>query len=142
MKAISAFFLLILLASCAQQQPSASGKSPQGILAFTDADLTNAIALAQAAAPTDPSAQMIATCFTFIKSQLASLQAPATSSGTVGLATAFTVADLALSNAATAISVTSQAQYATACGPLVIFTKNQGLAITTQIALLGALIAH
>lgn len=126
--------ILLLLAGCMQKIP-ASSKLAQ----FTEADLTNAIALAQAS--TQPQAPLIVTCFTFLKTQLAALQSPTTSgTGTVGVATAFVVADLAAGGLSSALTPGAQAAYAAACGPLVIYTQNQGLTLGAQIAALGAVI--
>lgn len=139
---LAALAAVLALASCATQKAATTGAAPSGLLAFTEADLTTAIADAQAAAATNLVAQMIVTCFTLVKSQLASLQPPAPAGGTVGLATAFTVADLALSNIDAGTGATAQAQYAIACGPLVTWTANRGVALGSQVAMLGALIAR
>lgn len=111
---------------------------------FTTADLTNAIAIATKAgtAPGQAGA-LIVPCLTFVQGQLATLQADAGApSGTVGAATAFVVADLALSNVATATSPQVQGLYAQACGPLVLQITNQGMSLQAQIAGLVALIAR
>jgi len=125
---------LLLLASCVQNAPASK------LAQFTEADLTNAIALAQAS--TQPQAPLIVTCFTFLKTQLAALQPASTAStGTVGVATAFVVADLAAGGLSSALTPGAQAAYATACGPLLLYTQNQGLTLGAQIAALGAVIA-
>lgn len=132
---------ILAIASC--QQPvsgTATAPKPAGIVQFTEADLTNAIAIAQAA-PNNPQAAMIVTCFTFLKGQLAALPSVAAPTGTVGAATAFVTADLALGNLANVTSPTGQAAFAINCGPLVTYQVNQGLSLANQIAALGAVLA-
>lgn len=135
----------LLLAGCVAQPATVTTTQPTGLLAFTTADLKNAITIAQDAAAQPnppPQAAMIVTCFTLIGTQLSALQPAAPPAGGVtGLATTFTVADLALANVASAASPTAQAQYATACGPLIIYTQNQGMSLLAQVTALGALLA-
>jgi hypothetical protein len=122
-----------------------AGSNKQTLIQFTDGDLKNAIAAATAAeGPGNPQAAMIVACFTFLDAQLAVLQPPENTapSQDVGLATRFTLADLALSHVSAATSPALKAQYAVACGPLVVYVQNQGLALGNQIASLAALIAR
>lgn len=130
--------LLLALSGCAIPAPGPAPKQP--LAQFTDADLANAIAIAQKS--TAPQAPLIVTCFTFLQSQLAALQpSPQPADGGNGLATAFVVADLAAGNLSSLLSPAAQSQYATACGPLVLFTTNQAMSIGAQIASLGVLLA-
>lgn len=115
------------------------------VVQFASGDLQNAIARASAADPKAvPEAPMIVKCFTFLNAQLAVLQPPTTSAsgGDVGLATSFVVADLALNNVTSATSPAMQAAYADACGGLIIYKQNKGIALGNQLASLAALIAR
>lgn len=111
-----------------------------GIANFTSADLTNAIAVATAAgtAPGQPGHDIVP-CLTFVQGQLAALQAPQ-SNGTVGVVTAFVVADLALSNVNAALSPAAQQAYDDACGPMILGITNRGLSLPAQLAALMTLI--
>ena len=106
---------------------------------FAQVDLANAIAIATKAGP---AGAPIVSCFTFLQTNLAQLQTDTTPpSGTVGAATAFTIADLALGNANAALSPSSQTAYAMACGPLIVQTMNQGMSLSSQVAALAAMVA-
>lgn len=133
-----AFACILLCAAC---QPLPATPSPgQNLVQFTAADLANAIAIAQKS--TAPQAPLIVSCFTLLQAQLAALQPTAQpAGGATGLATAFVVTDLAAGNMASLLSPAAQAQYAAACGPLVLFTTNQAMSIGAQIASLGVLLA-
>lgn len=137
------FLGLLALASCAQQAATvATTKPAQNIVQFTQADLANAIQIAQAAGPNNPLAQMIVTCATFLSTQLGQLSsAPSpTATATAGVMTAFVTADLALTSLTNATSPAQQALYAISCGPLVTYTVNQGMTMGAQIAALGAIL--
>ena len=58
--------------------------------------------------------------------------------GTVGIATTFTVAYLGVNTASGLISPATKLAYATACGPLNMLVVNQGLTISAQVAALAA----
>lgn len=141
MKALP-FLGLLAMASCAQQAATvATTKPAQNIVQFTQADLANAIQIAQAAGPNNPQAQMIVTCFTFLSTQLGQLPSATSSpTATAGVATAFVTADLALTSLTNATSPAQQALYAISCGPLVTYTVNQGMTMGAQIAALGAIL--
>jgi hypothetical protein len=101
--------------------------------------LANAISIAQKS--TAPQAPLIVSCFTFLQVQLAALQPAPQVAGTVsGIATAFVVADLAAGNLTSLLSPAAEAQFAAACGPLVLFTANQGMSIGTQLGNLAAVL--
>jgi hypothetical protein len=51
------------------------------------------------------------------------------------------VADLAAAGLSSALTPGAQAAYAMACGPLVIYTANQGMALGAQIQALAVVIA-
>lgn len=145
-----ALALVICLTACVPQPaPTASApvtKTPsfgslseanQAIAKFTQADLTNAIVIAKNAGP---QGMEIASCFTFLQTQLTALQ-DTPRPGIVGAATAFTVTDLALGDALAAGSGSAQTAFEMACGPLAIHVLNQGISLTTQIAQLLAVIS-
>jgi hypothetical protein len=115
----------------------------QNLAQFTVGDLQNAIALATAAgtAPGQPG-YTIVPCFTFLEGQVNALNSSgaAPAPGTAGLATAFTVADIAAYNVNNALSPAQQAAFDMACGPLVLQVQNQGMAFGAQIAALGGLL--
>lgn len=135
-----ALLAVLVVAGC-QPPPGSTGTAPKqnGVVAFTQADLTNAITMAQAAGPQGVE---IVSCFTFLQSQLSALQTQTTAptGGTVGAASAFVFADLALGNVANATSSGSQAAFEIACGPLAIHMINQGLTLQQQVASLASLL--
>jgi hypothetical protein len=103
---------------------------------FTQNDLANAIAIAQKAGA---AGAPIVQCFSWVSNQLVNLQGalqPVT--GTVGIATTFTVAYLGLNTASGLTSPATKLAYATACGPLNMLVVNQGLTISAQVAALAA----
>lgn len=125
-----------VVAACAPTAPS------KGLAAFTDADLANAISIAQQAALGNPEAPMIVTCLTYLKTQLADLPLSASRSGaTVGAATAFVEADLAIGSLADATGPSAQALFATNCGPLITYKLNRAIPLGAQVTGLGALLA-
>lgn len=135
------FLGLLAMASCAQQAATvATTKPAQNIVQFTQADLANAIQIAQAAGPNNPLAQMIVTCATFLSTQLGQLPSAPSPTATAGVMTAFVTADLALTSLTNATSPAQQALYAISCGPLVTYTVNQGMTMGAQIAALGAIL--
>ena len=143
------FIAALALAGCASQPaPSAGGtaapvvttaqaQAPLAQLdAFTNADLANAIAIAQKAGA---AGAPIVQCFSWVSNQLINLQGalqPVT--GTVGIATTFTVAYLGLNTASGLTSPATKLAYANACGPLNMLVVNQGLTISAQVAALAA----
>lgn len=133
---------LAVLAGCAAPAPKTVTPSSvtTGIAAFTQADLANAIAIATAAGPAGTE---IVACFSFLQSQIALLQAAqnASPTPTVGAATAFTVADLALDSAVQTVGGVTQGALETACGPLVLHVENRGMTVAAQISALAALFA-
>lgn len=132
--------LILVAAAVAACAPTAPSK---GLAAFTDADLANAINIAQQAAPGNPEAPMIVTCLTYLKTQLANLplSASASSGATVGAATAFVEADLAIGSLADATGPSAQALFATNCGPLITYKLNRAIPLGAQVTGLGALLA-
>ena len=140
---------VLALAGCASQSaPSTGGtaapvattapaQAPLAQLdAFTNADLANAIAIAQKAGA---AGAPIVQCFSWVSNQLVNLQGalqPVT--GTVGIATTFTVAYLGLNTASGLTSPATKLAYANACGPLNMLVVNQGLTISAQVAALAA----
>ena len=142
----------LALAGCASQSapsiggtaaPVATTTSAQAPLAsldtFTQNDLANAIAIAQKAGA---AGAPIVQCFSWVSNQLINLQGalqPVT--GTVGIATTFTVAYLGLNTASGLTSPATKLAYANACGPLNMLVVNQGLTISAQVAALAAAIA-
>ena len=139
----------LALAGCASQSapstggtaaPVATTTSAQAPLAsldtFTQNDLANAIAIAQKAGA---AGAPIVQCFSWVSNQLINLQGalqPVT--GTVGIATTFTVAYLGLNTASGLTSPATKLAYANACGPLNMLVVNQGLTISAQVAALAA----
>ena len=139
----------LALAGCASQSapstggtaaPVATTASAQAPLAsldtFTQNDLANAIAIAQKAGA---AGAPIVQCFSWVSNQLVNLQGalqPVT--GTIGIATTFTVAYLGLNTASGLTSPATKLAYANACGPLNMLVVNQGLTISAQVAALAA----
>ena len=139
----------LALAGCASQSapsiggtaaPVATTAPAQAPLAsldtFTQNDLANAIAIAQKAGA---AGAPIVQCFSWVSNQLVNLQGalqPVT--GTVGIATTFTVAYLGLNTASGLTSPATKLAYATACWPLNMLVVNQGLTISAQVAALAA----
>ena len=139
----------LALAGCASQSAPSTGTTspptaaqPQAqaplaqLDAFTNADLANAIAIAQ---KSGAAGVPIVQCFTWVSNQLVNLQGalqPVT--GTVGIATTFTVAYLGLNTASGLTSPATKLAYANACGPLNMLVVNQGLTISAQVAALAA----
>jgi hypothetical protein len=107
--------------------------------AFTQADLTTAIAQANAAVPPDTET---VSCFTYLSGQLTALQGQLGTSAptTVGAAVAFETARLALNNANSLIAPTSKTALETACGPLAMSVTNQGLTFVNEASALVALL--
>lgn len=120
--------LLMGLAGCASGASAPAGK----LLTFTKADLQNAVALATAAGPEGAE---IVSCFGFLEGQIDGLIAVqgGASGATVGLATAFTIADLGIGSFAAGA-------YETACGPLVLHVQNQGVGLLAQVQALQGLL--
>ena len=143
---------VLALAGCASQSapsiggtaaPVATTAPAQAPLAsldtFTQNDLANAIAIAQKAGA---AGAPIVQCFSWVSNQLINLQGalqPVT--GTVGIATTFTVAYLGLNTASGLTSPATKLAYANACGPLNMLVVNQGLTISAQVAALAAALA-
>ena len=139
----------LALAGCASQSAPSTGGTAASVVttapaqptlaqldAFTNADLANAIAIAQKAGA---AGAPIVQCFSWVSNQLVNLQGalqPVT--GTVGIATTFTVAYLGLNTASGLTSPATKLAYATACGPLNMLVVNQGLTISAQVAALAA----
>jgi hypothetical protein len=141
-KTVFALLCTVLTACSASVSTNKAGAaaSASGPLSFTSSDLTNAIAIATAAGP---AGAPIVQCFSYLNSQLALLQSQTsqTNASMVGIATTFTIADLALANVNNALSPGAQTAYNMACGPLVLSVQNQGLTFQAQIAALAALVA-
>ena len=125
--------LCLALAGCTQVTAAQNQ-----VITFTQDDVANALAKAQAAGP---SGAELVPCLTFIKSQIPSVQTSTTTPNTIGVATAFVAADLALGQVSGALGTGAQSSFETACGPLWLHIVNQGMTVSSQIAALAALMA-
>jgi hypothetical protein len=111
------------------------------IASFTQADLTAAINMAQAATPPDTEA---VTCFSYISGNLTTLQGQVGgATAPVGVFSGFEAANLALGVANGGMSTASKTALEIACGPLAAHVVNTGESMVSEVTtLLGQVGIH
>lgn len=121
------FLLVVLaLAGCV----NVPGKTPltnplKSLATLTESDLKAAIAIAQAANPPDTEAVM---CFTFLDTNLATLQSASTPA-VAGAISAFEIAHLGVNSAGNFLSPAQKVGLEQACGPYALSVQGGVLAL-------------
>ena len=134
MKSLVLLALIIGLAGCGSNSPLAPNAP---LVTLTAADLTAAIAEANAAADTQA-----VSCFTYIQTNLAALSSAAGGSvAPVGVFSAFEAVNLALSTGNAALSPASKTALENACGPLVLHAVNTGVNLVQEVQAIAGQLA-
>ena len=130
LKPLIALTAAIALAGCAATSPA--GQAATKTVAFTSADLTNAMAISQAAGDVDHGVE----CFHWMNTELPTIQAelaPATPATVTGAFSALETATVAVGAVQTGITPALRSAAENACGPYVMYLQG-GLVFLIQKA--------